>query len=104
MSELRAPFGAPPDVPGVPDEPADRSADPSTVGTPVLITEQEVVFATAAAGVPQPAKAGRRWTEVIGALRAMVTSSTTEPRERRHYPARNDYLENSRMAREMHRL
>jgi hypothetical protein len=102
MSDLLAPFGAPPDDT---NEPVDKSADLSAVRTPALITEQEVLFATAAAGAFQPAQAGRRWTEVIGAaLRAMFTSSMTEPRERRHYPARNDYLERSRMAREMHRL
>ena len=96
MSELRVPFGEPPDV-------IDESAEPLTIRTPVLITEQEVLFATAAAVALQPAR--RRWTAIIGAaLRAMFTSSTAEPRERRHYPARNDYLESSRMAREMHRL
>jgi hypothetical protein len=102
MSELQAPFGPSPD--GI-DELADKNADPSTVRTPALITEQEVLFATAGAGALQPAKAGRRWTEVIGAaLRAIFTSTTAEPRERRHYPPRNDFLESSRMSREMHRL
>lgn len=102
MSELLTPFG---ETSEVIDDLADRPADSSAAGTPVLITEQEVLFATAAAGALQPAKAGRRWPEVIGAaLRAMFTSSTAEPRERRHYPARNDYLESSRMSREMHRL
>lgn len=101
MSELLAPFGAPQDVA---DELAQPPVDSSAVRTPVLITEQEVMFATAAVPL-QPAKAGRRWTGVIGAaLRAMFVSSTDRPRERRHYPPRTDYLESSRMAREMHRL
>jgi hypothetical protein len=98
MSELLAPFGAPQEIV---DEP---SVDSSAVPTPVLITEQEVMFATAAAVPLQPETAGRRWTDVIGAVRAMFVSSTDQPRERRHYPPRNDYLESSRMSREMHRL
>ncbi|HET6734878.1 hypothetical protein [Mycobacterium sp.] len=98
MSELLAPFGAPQEIA---DEP---SVDSPAVPTSVLITEQEVMFATAAAVPLQPAKAGRRWTDVIGAVRAMFVSSTDQPRERRHYPPRNDYLESSRMSREMHRL
>jgi hypothetical protein len=109
MSELLAPFGAPREVF---EEPADSvesalpTAQPGEVTrTPVLITEQEVLFATAAAVPLQPPTAGRRWTDVIGAaLRAMFMSSAAEPRERRHYPSRNDYLEHSRMAREMYRL
>jgi hypothetical protein len=77
--------------------------------TPVLITEQRVLFATAAAVPLQPAKIGRRWIEAVraigGGLRAAVVTSSNEARPRRqHYPARNDYLEDSRMAREMFRL
>jgi hypothetical protein len=107
MSELLTPFGIPPDAeeptgdlevtPAVPEgtEPVTRAS--------VLITEQEVLFATAAAAVPL--QTGRRWTDVVaGALRVMFTTRTAEPRPRRHYPPRNDYLEWSRMAREMHRL
>jgi hypothetical protein len=105
MSELPAPFGAPPEVF---DELADppQSADAGELTrTPALITEQEVLFATAAAVPLRPATVGRRWTDVIGAtLRAMFVSADAEPRRRRHYPPRSDYLEPSRMAREMHRL
>lgn len=50
---------------------------------PVLITEQEVLFATAAALTAPPKR--RR------------------PR-RKHYPSRRDIFEDSRMAREMDRL
>jgi len=51
----------------------------------------------------------RRWIEAvrgIGAgLRAAVVTSSDEARpKRQHYPARNDYLEDSRMAREMFTL
>jgi hypothetical protein len=98
MSELLTPFGDPPEI-------IEKPADAPASTTSVLITEEEVLFATAA-GVPlQPAKSGRRWTGVVGAaVRAMFASSTAEPRERRHYPPRNDFLESSRMAREMHRV
>src|SRR5215208_4844602 len=76
--------------------------------TPVLITEQEVMFATAAAvAVPvQPVKT-RGWiSRVIGSIvvAASVTSNNEDQPEPRHYPRRNDFLESSRMAREMYRL
>lgn len=97
MSELLAPIGATQEIK---DEPVEQSID-STVREPVLITEQQVLFATAAA--VQPVR--RRWIQGVGAaVRAMFTSSTDAPRERKHYPARNDFLESSRMAREMYRL
>jgi hypothetical protein len=70
---------------------------------PVVITEQEVVFSTAAA-VPSPrTKPARR---VIAALRAMFLSSTEDARPApRHYPPRRDaFLEEAAMAREMRRL
>jgi hypothetical protein len=74
-----------------------------------LITEQKVLFATAAALPLQPAKTSRRWTEVVRAIgasvRAAVVMSSDEARpKRQHYPARNDYLDDSCMAREMLRL
>jgi hypothetical protein len=104
MSELLAPFGAPPEVI---EQPADVvEASPPT---PVLITEQQVVFATAAALPLQPAKTGRRWVEAVrtigASLRAAVATSSNETRpKRQHYPSRNDFLEDSRMSREMLRL
>jgi hypothetical protein len=98
MTELLAPFGAPPEAVEQPAGVAPR--------TPVLITEQQVMFATAAAVPLQPARTSRRWTE---ASRAFLTaafakfSNEGQPK-RRHYPSRNDFLEDSRMAREMMRL
>ena len=104
MSELLTPFAVAPEV-------AEQPADIAEVSprTPVLITEQQVLFATAAALPLQPAKTSRRWAEAaraIGAsLRAAFVTSSDEARPtRRHYPARNDFLEDSRMAREMMRL
>jgi hypothetical protein len=104
MSELLAPFGAPKDAI---DQPADvAEASPRT---PVLITEQQVLFATAAAVPLQPARTSRRWTEalraVVASLRAAFATSSNKARpKRQQYPSRNDFLEDSRMAREMLRL
>ena len=103
MSELLAPFGASRRWSN--NLPTSEAAP----RTPVLITEQQVLFATAAAVPLQPAKTGRRWVEAaraIGAsLRAAFVTSSNEARpKRRHYPPRNDFLEDSSMAREMLRL
>jgi hypothetical protein len=103
MTELLARFAVAPEVA---EQPADiAEASPRT---PVLITEQQVLFATAAALPLQPAKTSRRWVEVLRAIgasvRAAVTSSDEARPKRQHYPARNDFLEDSRMSREMLRL
>jgi hypothetical protein len=104
MSELREPFGTPLETI---EQPADVvEAAPRA---PVLITEQQVLFATAAAVPLHPPKIGRRWAATVRAigtsLRATVVTSNNEARpKRRHYPARNDFLDDSRMAREMFRL
>jgi hypothetical protein len=100
MSELLASLGAPPD--GV-EQPADTAK--ASPRTPVLISEQQVLFATAAAVPLQPAKTSRRWIEALHAIGAAFTRSSNEARpKRQHYPPRNDFLEDSRMAREMFRL
>jgi hypothetical protein len=67
---------------------------------PVVITQQEVVFSTAAAMSPRPASISRR---LIDAIR-VVGAALHRPPARRHYPPRSSYLELSRMAREMDRL
>jgi hypothetical protein len=104
MSELLAPFGASPEVV---EQPADILE--ATPHTPVLITEQQVLFATAATAPVHPAKTSRSWTEAVRAigasLRAAIVTSGNDTRPKpRHYPSRNDFLEDSRMAREMLRL
>jgi hypothetical protein len=75
--------------------------------TPILITEQEVAFSTAAAGPVQPTTT-RWWTQtshvVLLAIRRMFLTSADARPARRHYPSRLSYLEHSCMAREMHRL
>ena len=104
MSELLAPFGAPPDVEQEPAESVE-----ALPRTPVLITEQQVLFATAAALPLQPTKPGRRFAELLRGLgasakAAFLTSGDDARPKPRHYPPRNDFLEDSRMAREMMRL
>ena len=70
---------------------------------PILITEHEVAFSTAAA-VPLPRTKPTRG--VIAALRATFLSSRADARPaRRHYPLRHyAFLEQAAMAREMRRL
>jgi hypothetical protein len=67
---------------------------------PVFITQQEVVFSTAAAMSSRPASISRR---LIDAIR-VAGAALYRPPARPHYPPRSTYLENSRMAREMDRL
>jgi len=103
MTELLAPFGATPEAV---EQPANNAEAPPR--TPVLITEQQVLFATAAALPLQPAKTSRRWVEVLRAIGARVSAAVKSDDDarpkRQHYPARNDFLEDSRMSREMLRL
>jgi hypothetical protein len=81
-------------------------ADVDVQPAPTLITEQKVAFATAAA-VPLPST--RWWTRAtrvlaVTARRMFVTTAADSRPKRRHYPPRYDFLEDARMAREMHRL
>jgi hypothetical protein len=79
----------------------------AAVGTPVLITESEVVFSTAAAVPLRPAAKGWRTqaSRVALAVRQTVAGlMTDECPEPRHHPQRLWYLEDPRMAREMGRL
>ncbi len=70
----------------------------------MLITEQQVLFGSAA--VLAPAKT-RRWSysvyEVSASVRAVFTRPE-RPRAQRHYPRRYGYLENAAMSRAMDRL
>jgi hypothetical protein len=73
---------------------------------PILITEHEVLFNTAAATGLRPT---RPWIEAVRIVaaatrRIFVTAPADSRPTRRHYPPRASYLEDSRMAREMHRL
>lgn len=73
---------------------------------PSFISEQEVLLGTAAAVPLQPTRLWNRATGfVAAAMHALFMASPADSRpKRRHYPPRADYLEHSRMAREMHRL
>jgi hypothetical protein len=85
-----------------PDAIQDAEPTLATDGTshaPVFITEQEVLFSTAAAMSLRPASISRR---LIDAIR-VVGAALHRPPARRHYPPRRSYLELSRMAREMDR-
>jgi hypothetical protein len=89
---------------GMPD--AVAAVEPVTeevTQKPVLITEQEVVFSTAAAVRVRPANAHRGLIAVLRGI--FVNSTATAEKPRRHYPPRrHSYLEHAAMAREMHRL
>jgi hypothetical protein len=68
--------------------------------TPDFITQQEVVFSTAAALSSRRATISRRSIDAI----RVVGAALHRPPARRHYPQHSSYLELSRMAREMDRL
>jgi hypothetical protein len=103
VSELFAAPADPQDVVEEPEHVIEVVSHP-----PVVITEQQVAFSTAAA-VPLPrTKPTRR---VIAALRAMFRSSSEDALPApalcppRHYPPRRDaFLDQASMAREMRRL
>jgi hypothetical protein len=91
-----------------PAEPLDVAEDAEHVieavtQAPILITEGEVAFSTAAAVPLWRTKPTHR---VIAALRAMFLKSSVDERPApRHYPLRRDaFLEQAAMKREMHRL
>jgi hypothetical protein len=77
------------------------SVEPSS--TEVLITEQQVMFSTAAA---LASRRGNRFAAIVGRLFATSTAESRESRPRRQQsqPRRTYYIERGRMAREMERL
>lgn len=79
---------------------APTSETEGTSPASVLITEQEVLFATRAAVLPRKASAPRRWIDAI----RVAAGSLHLPPPRQHYPTDMGYLERARMAREMDRL
>lgn len=79
----------------------DQTAEPTPVKrAPVLITQQEVMFSTAAAIPTRRLSAPRRLIDAIRGFGAALH----RPPARRHYPMDTGYLEHARMAREMDRL
>ena len=71
--------------------------------TAALITEQQVLFASAAALAPAPAKHHHVAHEFASAVRAVFVRPE-KPHARKHYPQRFTYLESSAMSRAMDRL
>jgi hypothetical protein len=81
-------------------------SQPISTETPALITEQQVLFSTAAAVALPPAKT-RRWSDAIHATASAVGSwlaSAAKPPTKPVYPKRHAWLENASMSREMDRL
>ena len=97
-------------------EAALESAPDETVGTgaviegsaPVLITHQQVMFATAAAVLPRQRTAGTRWWTAIGRFFTAADDARGTDDERRTprvYPSRRSaFMEYAAMSREMDRL
>src|SRR5690242_18990657 len=71
--------------------------------TPVLITEQQVVFSTAAVVQIQPATTRRGLRAVLRGIFVNTTANAEKPRCH-NPPPRNSYLEHAAMDREMHSL
>ncbi len=81
----------------------ERAVDAVASGVPVLITEQEVHFSTAAAVAVPSGKNARAWA---GSLHRLFARSTADerPATHRHWPRRYSFLDQASMAREMDRL
>ena len=77
---------------------------PATGGT-TLITEQQVLFSTAAA-VALPRVKTSRWAMAIKSVSSAMSALFTDsrPPAQRYQARRYVYLENALMSREMHRL
>jgi hypothetical protein len=84
-------------------EPSPAPAQTTSVAEPTLITEQQVMFSTAAA-VALPAKT-HRWTDVLVSFAAAVRRAAGPPQPvQGHHSERYLYLQNALMSREMDRL
>jgi hypothetical protein len=81
-----------------------RALGPAPDGT-TLITEQQVLFSTAAAVAP-PRVQTSRWATVINSMSSAVSAlfADSRPPAQRYVARRSVYLENGVMAREMYRL
>ena len=86
---------------------AVKPAPAAVSAVPVLITEKQVLFSTAAA-VPVRPTTMHWWSEATGVALAVIhrmwlTPRANGPQPRQHYPKRYAFLEYSCMAREMDR-
>lgn len=94
---------------GTKSQPANTESAPAptveqTADTTALITEQQVLFSSAAALAPAKT---RRWGNPVHGVAAAVHAlfhRPEKPRAPRHYPSRYAYLENASMSRAMDRL
>jgi hypothetical protein len=75
---------------------------PSPEGT-TLISEQQVLFGTAAAAALRPAK-GSRWITAMKSVSDALGALLTRPPAQRYVARRFVYLETAAMGREMYRL
>ena len=77
----------------------------TSIEAPALITEQQVLFSTAAAVALPPAKT-RRWSDAVHAASAVGSwiANAAKPSTKPVYPKRYAWLENASMSREMDRL
>jgi hypothetical protein len=87
-------------------ESAPSAAQIDERSVPELITDQAVAFNTTAT-VPMPST--RWWTGAtrvvpVAMRRSFVRPSADSRPTRRHHPPRSTWLQDARMAREMHRL
>ena len=78
--------------------------EPAVAEAPILITEQEVLFSTAAAVTVPSKKTAGQWIALLRPRR-LSTRSTADERaaKDRHYPQHYVFLEQALMAREMER-
>jgi hypothetical protein len=83
---------------------AGEAQRPTTASAaPVLITEHQVMFATAAAGAASQTAAVRRpWLMLLWQRLSLRSDAERQPR--RYYARRPLYIERAAMAREMERL
>jgi hypothetical protein len=83
----------------------EPAVDAAVSGVPVLITEQEVIFSTAAAVTVPSKKNARAWVGLLRPRRPFTSSTADErPAKNRHCPRRYDFFEQALMGREMDRL
>jgi hypothetical protein len=95
--------------PGVADSAEGRAGvepvvDAAVAEAPILITEQEVLFSSAAAVSISSKKTAGQWIALLRPHR-LFTRSTADERaaKHRHYPQHYVFLEQALMAREMER-
>ena len=88
------------EIMGTPEPACGVQTQDQASGAPVLITEAQVAFGSAAATGVRPRD--RRWVALLS--RIFVPAPKASRPQRRHYPPSMAYLDHPRMAREMERL